>query len=53
MLYAEPSIQVSKLLDGNNSVFLQGGYYVEKNEKNSTGNVDDTAFIRFGYTSKF
>ncbi|WP_028855591.1 FomA family porin-like outer membrane protein [Psychrilyobacter atlanticus] len=53
VLYAEPSIQVSKLLDGNNSVFLQGGYYVEKNEKNSTGNVDDTAFIRFGYTSKF
>ena len=53
VLYAEPSIQLSKSLDENNLVYLKGGYYVEKNDKNSTGNVDDTAFIRFGYTSKF
>ncbi|MEI6857614.1 hypothetical protein [Psychrilyobacter sp.] len=53
VLYAEPSIQVSKLLDENNSVYLKGGYYVEQNDENSTGKVDDTAFIRFGYTSKF
>jgi len=53
VLYAEPSIQLSKMMDQNNSVFLKGGYYVEKNEKNSTGNIDDTAFIRIGYTSKF
>jgi len=53
VLYAEPSVKASKTLNENNTVYLQGGYYVEKNEKNSTGNVDDTAFIRFGYTSKF
>jgi hypothetical protein len=53
VLYAEPSIQVTKLLDENNSMYLKGGYYVEQNEENSTGDVDDTAFIRFGYTSKF
>ncbi len=53
VFYAEPSIQVSKSLDENNSVYLKGGYYVEKNNENSTSDVDDTAFIRFGYTSKF
>ncbi|MCS5420541.1 MULTISPECIES: FomA family porin-like outer membrane protein [Psychrilyobacter] len=53
VLYAEPSIQVSKLLDENNLIYLKGGYYVEQNDENSTGKADDTAFIRFGYTSKF
>jgi len=53
VLYAEPSLKASKTLSDNNVVYLQGGYYVEQNEKNSTGNVDDTAFIRVGFTSKF
>jgi len=53
VLYAEPSVKVSKTLSDNNVAYLQGGYYVEQNDKNSTGNVDDTAFIRVGFTSKF
>ncbi|MCS5423252.1 MULTISPECIES: hypothetical protein [Psychrilyobacter] len=53
VLYAEPSVKASKTLNENNSVYLQGGYYVEQNDKNSTGNVDDTAFVRVGFTSKF
>lgn len=53
VLYAEPSVKVTKMLNERNSVYLQGGYYVEQNNKNSTGEADDTAFARVGFSSKF
>ncbi len=53
LIYAEPSVKATKTLSDRNSVYLQGGYYVEQNNKNSTGKVDDTAFIRIGFKSKF
>jgi hypothetical protein len=53
VLYAEPSVKATKMLNENNSVYLQGGYYVEQNNKNSTGDTDNTGFVRVGFTSKF
>ncbi|MCS5420540.1 hypothetical protein, partial [Psychrilyobacter sp. S5] len=53
VLYAQPSVKATKTLNENNSVYLQGGYYVEQNESNSTGNVDDTAFVTVGFSSAF
>jgi len=53
VLYAEPSVKATKMLNENNSVYLQGGYYVEQNNKNSTGDSDNTGFVRVGFASKF
>ena len=53
VVYLEPSIKVSKNLNEANDIYLQGGYYIEKNEENTSSNYDDSAFIRVGFTSKF
>ncbi|WP_028855589.1 FomA family porin-like outer membrane protein [Psychrilyobacter atlanticus] len=53
VVYLEPSVKVTKHLNETNNVYLQGGYYIEKNEENTSSNYDDTAFVRVGFTSKF
>ncbi|UUV18434.1 hypothetical protein NRK67_14235 [Fusobacteria bacterium ZRK30] len=53
VIYAEPSVKATKTLSDRNSLYLQAGYYVEQNDDNSTGKVDDTAFVRVGFKSKF
>ena len=53
VFYLEPSVKVTKNLNETNNVYLQGGYYTEKNEDTPSHNYDDTAFVRVGFTSKF
>lgn len=53
VIYAEPSVKATKMLNKDNSVYLQGGYYVEQNSSNSTGDSDNTGFVRVGFASKF
>ena len=51
--YLEPSVKATKTLNEHNSAYLQAGYYTENNEKTSSNQYEDTAFIRVGFTSKF
>lgn len=65
VIYAQPSVKVTKTLAENNSVYLQVGYYIETTDANDkkavspqtfNGNSDDyndSAFVRVGFASKF
>jgi len=64
-IYAEPSVKATKMLNKDNSVYLQAGYYIEttnNNDKKATGtqtfngssdDYNDSAFVRVGFASKF
>ncbi len=65
VLYAQPSVKATKMLNKDNSVYLQAGYYIEttnNNDKKATGtqtfngtsdDYNDSAFVRVGFSSKF
>ena len=54
--YAEPSVKATKVLNENNSVYLQAGYYIEatdQNDKDGSDKYNDTGFVRVGFTAAF